>query len=299
MTGRRRRIDRRRRLGRREFVVTAAAAFVGVVLGPGCSSLFKSSRKRIPIGVQLYSVRDDCAKDLPGTLARLAKAGYDGVEYAGYHGRDAKTLRKLQDDLGLRCCGTHTGLDSLLGDELGRTVDFNLAIGNRYLIVPWLDDRYRGSKDAWQKTGALFTELAGRARPHGLRVGFHAHAGEFAPLAGEVPWDIFGAATSPDVILQLDTANCLSAGGSPVAELERWPGRAATVHVKEFSAKKGDALIGEGDVPWGRLLPLVVNDPKTEWMIVEQEEWRLPPVECAARDLENLRGLLAHLAPPA
>ncbi|MEK7476408.1 MAG: sugar phosphate isomerase/epimerase [Candidatus Coatesbacteria bacterium] len=287
-----------RRIGRREFAAVAASTVAAAVLAPlaGCLRAVAPGRQRIPVGIQLYSVRDDCARDLGRTLAGLAKAGYDGVEYAGYHGRDAKALRALQDDLGLRCCGTHTGLDTLLGDEFPRTVEFNLALGNRYLIVPWLDEERRGSKAAWQKTAAVFTELAAKAKPHGLRVGFHAHANEFQVLNGEMPWDIFGAATSPDVILQLDTANCLSSGGDPVAELARWPGRAVTVHLKEWSPKKGDAFIGEGDVPWARLLPLVTGDPATEWMIIEQEEWRLPPVECAARDLENLRRLLSAKA---
>ncbi|MCS7309894.1 MAG: sugar phosphate isomerase/epimerase, partial [Armatimonadetes bacterium] len=71
--------------------------------------------ERIPIGVQLYSVRDDCAKDLPGTLAAIAKMGYEGVEFAGYHGYSARDLRKLLDDNGLKCCGTHIGIDTLLG----------------------------------------------------------------------------------------------------------------------------------------------------------------------------------------
>jgi len=290
-----------RRFTRREFVNAAAsaagAAAIAAVLAPlaGCLRGMRSGR-RIPVGVQLYSVRDDCAKDLPGTLAGLAKAGFDGIEYAGYHDRDAKTLRKMTDDLGLRCCGTHTGLDTLLGDEFQRTVDFNLAMGNRYLIVPWLDEERRGSKAAWIETGKLFNELAAKAKPHGLLVGFHAHANEFQSMNGEMPWDIFGAATDPAVILQLDTANCLSAGGDPVAELSRWPGRAVTVHMKEYSSKKGDALIGEGDVAWDKVLPLVTGDPRTEWLIIEQEEWRLPPVECAAKDLENLRRLLSAKA---
>ena len=290
-----------RRLTRRQFVAGAASAAAGAavaaVLAPlaGCLRSTGSTR-RLPVGIQLYSVRDDCAKDLPGTVGALAKAGFDGVEYAGYHGRDAKTLRKMQDDLGLRCCGTHTGLDTLLGDELERTVDFNLALGNRYLIVPWLDEDRRGSKAAWVETARLFSELAAKVKSRGMQVGFHAHANEFHLVNGEIPWDIFGTTTDPAVVMQLDTANCLSAGGDPVAELSRWPGRAVTVHMKEYSAKKGDALIGEGDVPWSKVLPLVTGDPRTEWLIIEQEEWRFPPVECAARDLEGLRRLLSAKA---
>lgn len=83
--------------------------------------------KKIPIGLQLYSIREDCAKDLPGTLAAVSKMGYDGVEFAGYHGRTAKELRKMLDDLGLKCCGTHIGLDTLLGDALKASAEFNLT----------------------------------------------------------------------------------------------------------------------------------------------------------------------------
>jgi len=77
---------------------------------------------RIPIALQLYSVRQDCAKDLPGTLAAVAKMGYDGVEFAGYHGRSAAELRKMCDDLGLKVAGTHIGLDTLLGDQINATI---------------------------------------------------------------------------------------------------------------------------------------------------------------------------------
>ena len=73
---------------------------------------------KIPFGLQLYSVRNECAKDLPGTLSAVAKMGYKAVEFAGYHGRDAKTLRKMLDDLGIKCCGTHLSIDALLGDPL-------------------------------------------------------------------------------------------------------------------------------------------------------------------------------------
>src|SRR4026207_2569221 len=85
---------------------------------------------RIPFGLQLYSVRNECAKDLDGTVAAVAKMGYKAVEFAGYHGRDAKGLRKLLDALGLKCCGTHTGLDTLLGDDLSKTIEFNHTLGN-------------------------------------------------------------------------------------------------------------------------------------------------------------------------
>src|SRR5439155_26936377 len=101
---------------------------------------------KIPIALQLYSVREDCARDLPGTIAAVAKMGYAGVEFAGYYDRSAAELRKLLDDHSLRCAGTHTGLNTILGDELDRTIEFNRTIGNRYLIVPGLPKERRDSR---------------------------------------------------------------------------------------------------------------------------------------------------------
>ncbi|MCC7406594.1 MAG: hypothetical protein IT442_00885, partial [Phycisphaeraceae bacterium] len=92
----------------------------------------------MPVGIQLYSVRDACAKDLPGVLKRLAAMGYEGVEFAGYYNYPAADLKKMLDDLGLKCCGTHTGLSTLMGDKFQATVDFNRTLANPYLIVPGL-----------------------------------------------------------------------------------------------------------------------------------------------------------------
>ena len=84
----------------------------------------------IPIALQLYSVRHECEKALPGVLHAVAAMGYDGVEFAGYYGRSAQELRRMLDDVGLRCAGTHTGLNTILGDELPRTIEFNRTLGN-------------------------------------------------------------------------------------------------------------------------------------------------------------------------
>src|SRR4051794_6490538 len=95
---------------------------------------------RIPIALQLYSVRDECAKDLPGVLKEVARMGYEGVEFAGYYGFDAPTLRKMLDDLGLKCAGTHIMLPTLQGDALAETIAFNKTLGNKFLIVPWMPE---------------------------------------------------------------------------------------------------------------------------------------------------------------
>ncbi len=244
---------------------------------------------KIPVGLQLYSVRHDCERDLAAVLDKVAAIGYQGVEFAGYYGRGAEDLRKMLDDRGLRCCGAHTQLAEVQDDRLQATIEFALALGNPYLVVPGLPADWRDSRDAWLRTAEFFNTLAEKLKPHGLRTGYHNHAVEFQPLDGELPWDIFAQNTSPDVILQLDTGNCLHGGGDPVEMLRRYPGRAATVHLKEFSATNNKALLGEGDIPWAQVFELCEGPAGTEWYIVEQESYAYEPLVCVEKCFENLR----------
>ena len=243
---------------------------------------------RIPIGVQLYSVRDDCARDLPGTLAAVAKMGYEAVEFYNYYGRPAQEIRKLLDDLGLKCCGTHTGLPTLLGDALPRTIEYNQIVGNPYLVAPSLPEDRRNSAAAWRDTGRLFAELAEQVKPYGMKVGYHNHNIEFKPLEGALPFDLFFGAAGPDVIMQVDVGNAMHGGGDPVACLRNYPGRATTVHIKEYS-KDQMALVGEGEANLAEVFALCETTGGTQWYIVEQETYSHPPMECIRLCLENLR----------
>src|SRR6478672_11271622 len=103
----------------------------------------------IPIALQLYSVREDAASDLSGVLQRVAKMGYEGVEFAGYYGHSAQDVRRMLDDNGLKCCGGHLGLDTLLGDAQAATVEYQQALGNKFLIVPGFASQRTNSKAAW------------------------------------------------------------------------------------------------------------------------------------------------------
>jgi sugar phosphate isomerase/epimerase len=251
----------------------------------------RGGRGRTMIGLQLYSVRGECEKDLPRVIEAVAKMGYRGVEFAGYYGRGAKDLRTLLDQNGIVCCGTHTAMDTLLGDQLKATIEFNKILGNPNLIVPWLADNYRASRQAWLDTAKLFNELAEKVKPEGMRVGYHNHNVEFTPVDGELPWDVFMKNTSPDVVMQLDTGNALSGGADPLPFLYKYPNRAITVHLKEFSKKNDKALIGEGDINWRAFFALCRAVGGTQWYIVEQESYAYPPLECVKRCLDNLRGM--------
>jgi sugar phosphate isomerase/epimerase len=274
-------------LSRRGFLrVTGAAAAAA-----GLSARAAEDEKKIPIGLQLYSVRGDCKKDFEGTVEAVAEIGYRGVEFAGYYqyGDKPKALRKLLDDNGLVCCGTHTHIGTLLGDRLKQTVEFHKILGNRYLIVPSLPGKYRRNVQAWRDTAKLFSDIAEKVKPHGMRVGYHNHAVEFKPLDGERPWDILFSTADPAVCMQLDTANCMAGGGDPVAALKKYADRAATVHLKESARDPKKAILGQGDVPLKEVFAICERTGKTDWYVVEQGRSPYPPLEAVRRCFENLK----------
>lgn len=273
------------RLSRRDWLKSASAS--AAVLAAGVRPAWaapQAAAKKIPVGLQLYSVRDQAAKELPRVLAAVAEMGYVGVEFAGYYGHEAKELRKLLDQNGLKCCGSHLSLDVLKGDALKATVEFNQTIGNKYLIVAWMPGME--SVEKIRQTAGLFDQIAGAIREQGMRVGYHAHGGDFVKVDGQPAWDIFFSSTGPDVVMQLDIGNCLGGGGDPYATLKRFPGRSATVHLKEEGGPP-EAVIGDGVVKWDEVFTLCETIGGTEWYIVEHER--------AGDSLENVKRCLANI----
>jgi len=287
-------------LSRRDMLRLGAGAAAFCVTGARAAALAQRARRRrkvatepakkIPIGLQLYSVRGECEKDLPGVLEAVGKMGYKGVEFAGYYGRKADELRKLLDKNGLVCCGTHTGLNTLTGDAWKGTVEFNKTIGNKYLIVPGLPGKNVASKQAIIDTAKLFTDLTAKGKEVGMYVGYHAHGGDFKKFDGETEWDLLFGNAGPAVVMQMDIGNCIDGGGDPYAILKKFPGRSRTIHLKEHGGKRG-AVIGEGDVKWDEIFRLCETTGATEWYIVEQESYDGPPLDCCKRCLEGLRKL--------
>src|SRR6266704_2815158 len=237
-----------RSVSRREFLGTVAA--VGATVGITFPQLSHAAQSgKIPIGLELYSLRDQCKTDLPGMLAAVSKIGYKGVEFAGYHGRTAKELRKMLDDNGIVACGTHTPYESVLGDTLKETVEFNQTIGNKFLIVPSMTAK---TKQEWLDKAKLFNELADKVKGDHMWVGYHSHAHDFEKFEGVSSWDIFAGNTKQEVILQLDTSNCADGGADPVAVLKKYPGRTRSIHIKPHGGGP-EAVIGEDKLDWNAI----------------------------------------------
>lgn len=230
---------------------------------------------RIPIGLQLYSVRGECSKDLAATLAKVAELGYQGAEPWGYGGdsldwlgHPAKDIRRMYDDSGLVCCGLHMSTSALLGDNLSRSIEFNQVLGNRFLIVA-ADPQRMGSREGIRELAGILNDAAERLQPLGLYTGYHAHGFDFARIDGEVAWDILFSSTRPEVIMQMDIGNCASGGGDPIGTLRKFPGRARSVHLKDYGGPK-DSVIGEGKADWPTIFQLCEETQPTEWYVVEE-----------------------------
>jgi sugar phosphate isomerase/epimerase len=253
---------------------------------------------RIKIAVQLYSIRDECTKDFRKAIEAVAKMGYEGVEFAGFYGWKAEELRDLLRDLDLEVAGAHIGIDTLMGEELEKTIKFHKTLGNRYLIVPGLPENMRNSKEAWINTAKLFNEVSNKVNPEGLKVGYHNHTIEFQRFEERTALEVFLKNTVPEVIIQLDIGHIMRAGLSADDVLEYVKlaqGRLATIHLKEYSSKDKNALIGEGEIKWKELFKLCETVGETEWYIVEQEAYKYSPMECIKMDLENLKRMLGKV----
>jgi sugar phosphate isomerase/epimerase len=250
-----------------------------------------AAKHGIPVGLQLWTVREECKKDFPGTIAKVAKMGYKGVEFAGFYERPAKDVRKMLDDNGLLCCGSHTQITLLSNENLAATMEFNRTIGNKFIIVPYLDRKQLNTKADWLAKAKTFNEFADKTRAEGVHIGYHAHFGDFLPIDGETPWDILFGNTSKEVCMQLDTGNAMQGKADPVAVLKKYPGRSLTVHLKEFSATNRKALIGEGDVKWKEIFEVCESTGGTQWYIIEEESGEYPPLESAELSLKNYKKL--------
>lgn len=248
---------------------------------------------RLPIALQVYSVRHDAERDLAGTLKAVGKMGYDGVEFAGFYGHPAEAVRAMADDAGLEIVGNHTQYADLQPDKLADTIAFHDVLGSICMVVPGLPPECRDSRAAWLRTAAWFNDLAAKLAPAGYFTGYHNHWVEFQPLDGELPWETLFDNTDEAVTMQLDLGNCLHGGGDPLLYLHKYPGRSRTVHLKEYSPDRQGELIGKGVVPWQEIFEACESVGGTEWYIMENEaqESELTALQRVKACLDALRAM--------
>jgi sugar phosphate isomerase/epimerase len=243
------------------------------------------------IGLMLYTVRDECARDLEGVLRAVGALGYEGVELFDLHGHDPEVVRGWLDEQGLVAAGRHAGLDALEHD-LPALAEELRVLGTDRLALSWIDppDTAADARAAVARIAAI----APRAQALGLRLGFHNHWGELAQLDDGVTTLDLLSALSPELLwLELDLGWAWEAGADPVALLERLAGRCPLVHVKDLRSRGSREYcpVGDGAVGYERVLPAAVQ-AGAEWLIVEQDEIDGPPFEAVERSLQAVRRMV-------
>jgi sugar phosphate isomerase/epimerase len=244
---------------------------------------------KLPIVLQLYTVRDDAERDFSGTLGRVAEIGYAGVELAGYHGLSVRALKSRLDDLHLRVAGSHIALDTI-EKETRKVVEENQALGNPYVVVPWLAEEYR-NVDGFKAIAEKLNVLGDALRSSGLTLCYHNHDFEFRPLDnGQIGMDILLGETDPQLVkAELDTYWILHAGMDPVAFTRKHSGRVPLLHLKDRDTTDGSfAEVGTGDLPLDDLIA-AADKIGTQYLVVEQDRTKRPALESAKISYDNLK----------
>jgi sugar phosphate isomerase/epimerase len=273
-------------LTRRSFLALSAALPWAVKAHAASSS--------IPIGLELYSVRDALKQDPEGTVRAVAQMGYQCVEfyapYLEWNDAQAKQMRKLMDDLGVRCYSTHNDEDYFGADKISRARDLNKILGSKYMVMAYTEPK--GGIDGWKAIAEKLNTAADQLESSGLKPGYHNHDAEWRPVDGVRPMEILAKNTKPSIMLQLDVGTCIEAGADPVAWIRANPGRIRSLHLKDWSSdpSKGyKVLFGEGDAKWKDIFAAAESVGGVEYYLLEQEGSRFGELETAKRCLQTYR----------
>ncbi|MEP7279447.1 MAG: sugar phosphate isomerase/epimerase [Bacteroidota bacterium] len=290
---------------RRNFIRQSAFALTAASVLPDL--LFAAAPARRILGLQLYSVRNDMQKDPAGTLKKLADMGYQYVEHANYinhkfYGYTQPEFKKLLDGLGLKMPSGHTRMNAEhwdsakkdFTDNWKKTVDDAAAMGQQYVISPWLDDSLRKNFDDLVRYLEVFNKCGELCKKSGMRFGYHNHDFEFSvKLNDTTVYDIILNHTDPSLVMQqLDIGNMFNAGAKALDIVNKYPGRFISMHVKD-EIKSTDqrepyesTVLGKGILPVKEIIDLGKKQGGTSMFIIEQESYQgLSPVDCAKQDL--------------
>lgn len=274
------------------------------VSGPGMAHPGTAPRRTGPVsgrlperwGVQLYTLRDLMAEDVPGTLAAVADLGYGEVEFAGYFGHAPDSLRRMLDDLGLQASSAHIPWEQLREDREA-VFETAAAIGHRFLVVPWLGEEWR-TLSGYDQLAWSLSSIGEDARQHGITIAYHNHDFEFERLPGadepdsvQTGFEFLVRTADPGrVSFQLDLFWTVHAGHDPLDLFRTHPGRFTSVHVKDRTPRGAMVPVGQGAIDFATILP-AAEAAGVEHMFVEHDNPADPLASVAAsiRHLEMLR----------
>jgi sugar phosphate isomerase/epimerase len=296
---------------RRVFLKNGALTIAGATMFSNFLMATANASSEL-VGVQLYSVRDDMKTDALGTLKKLAAMGYKNVEHAGYsdrkfYGYSATEFKKILDDLGMKMPSGHTVMrgehwnagSNDFSDEWKNTVEDAAAVGQQFVISPWLDESLRKDYNGLLKFMEVFNKSGELCKKSGMKFGYHNHDFEFSEsLNGKKLFDIILENTDPSLVAQqLDVGNMYGAGGRALDIFKKYPGRFESMHVKdEIKSEKGEmggyesTILGKGVLPVKDIVDAGRKSGGTKHFIIEQESYQgKTPLDCVKEDLAIMK----------
>lgn len=282
-------------ISRRSFLAAVGAVAAGAACrsnGAQQQAALASTRRRLDrIGIQLYTVRNAMRADMPGTIAQLAQFGYREVEFAGYFGKTPREVRTMLESNRLTAPSTHVSLELARQDK---TLDESAEIGHTYVTVPSLPRASTESADAYRRTADEFNQIGARARARGLRLAFHNHATEFAPVDGVVPYDLLVAGTDPSLVFfQVDLYWMVRAGRDPREFIRANPARVPTVHVKDSAGPPDHRQVdvGAGTIDFAAILRQDASQRRTITSVFVEHDGPSDPMAFAKNSFDYLSKL--------
>jgi sugar phosphate isomerase/epimerase len=301
-----------RGISRRRFLQAVSAA---VSFAAACTDApwLMANPLGLPLGLQLYSVRDLLPKDYEGTLRELCALGYREVEAAGFFGRNASDVKHAMEQAGLHCVSAHYSYTDL-APHLDETIQFGKALGLEYIICasPGLPDgspakssNARVTRAAmtvadWRWNAEQFNRIGERVNAAGIKFGYHNHTAEFRTVNGVVIYDELLRLTDPaKVTMEMDCGWVIVGGKNPVDYLRRYPTRFSMLHVKDFklSGAPGSdtepppsAELGRGNIDY-RPIFAVAKKANIKHTFIEQEQYDMPAMEALKIDAEYMKAL--------
>ena len=278
---------------RRSFLKASAAAMAAASMG---ARRISAAPLSLPIGLQLYSVRELLPKDFDGTLAKVAAAGYTEVEAAGYYDRTAAQFRHAMDQAGLRCTSTHHAMDPLRA-HLDELIEYGHNLGLSYIICPWPtrpgrpNDKF--TLDDWRWVAGELNRIGEKVKAAGMIFGYHNHGPEFGSVEGVVIYDELLRLTDPNlVIFEMDCGWVFAAGRNPLDYLGKTPQRFPLLHVKDMArnakGEYGSTVLGRGGMDYHPILRAATG---LKHYFIEQEEFSIDTMEALRLDADYMRKL--------
>lgn len=238
-----------KRISRRKFL--ANAALLSTAVSTPLASLAQGRRVE-NAGLQLYTLRNEMARNFEGTLARVAALGYKEMEFAGYFNRTPAVVRQILDRYGLTTPAAHIQLQALR-DDLDGEIERAAILGQKYIVVPILPADQRSIAD-YQRAADDINRAGEAAKAVGIKLGYHNHSFEFERTDGRIPYDILLEETEADLVdMELDLYWIRNAGVDPVPYFEKHPGRFSMLHVKDMDEFGRMVDVGRGEIDFGAI----------------------------------------------